>query len=162
MFNRFLGCFFLVSMLLLTSCSNPRAVDKKEMSTAQDALESFFTLLAHGAYEQAAGLYGVDYAELRNLNPALPADDYASLWKNGCTSNGYQCRQIRDVVAASLDEEGIFHFVVEFKMESGQLLVIGPCCGADATQVPPVSQFEFTVRRHKGVFLVLDPPVLMP
>jgi len=47
-------------------------------------------------------------------------------------------------------------------MESGQLLVVGPCCGADATQIPPVSQFEFTVQRHKGVFLVLDPPVLMP
>jgi len=132
------------------------------MTIAQDALESFFTLLSHGAYEQAAALYGGDYKELHSMNPVIPADEYASLWKNGCTANGYQCLEIKDVLKASVDEQGIFHFIVEFKLSSGQLLVVGPCCGADATQMPPRSQFEFTVRRHNGVFLVLNPPVFVP
>ena len=162
MINRIFGCFLLISVILLSSCSNPSSNNEKELATAQTTLESFFTLLAHGAYEQAAGLYGSDYEGLRSMNSAIPADDYASLWKYGCASNGYQCLDIKDVVKASMDEQGIFHFIVEFKLSNGNLLVVGPCCGADATQMPPRSQFEYTVRRNKGVFLVLDPPVFVP
>ena len=161
MLKKILGCFLLVSIILLSSCSNPASINEKEQATAQDALESFFTLLAHGAYEQAAGLYGGNYEGLRSMNPAIPADDYASLWKNGCALNGYQCLEIKSVLKASMDEQGIFHFVVEFKKNNVDLLVVGPCCGADATQMPPHSQFEFTVRRKNGMFLVLDLPVFV-
>ncbi len=149
-------------MILLSSCSNPSSNNEKDLTTAQTTLESFFTLLAHGAYEQAAGLYGGDYEGLRSMNSAIPADDYASLWKYGCALNGYQCLDIKNVLKASMDEQGIFHFTVEFRLSNGNLLVVGPCCGADATQMPPRSQFEYTVKRNKGVFLVLDPPVFVP
>jgi hypothetical protein len=162
MFNKNLGRFLLVSIILLSSCSNPSSNNEKELATAQTTLESFFTLLAHGAYEQAAGLYGGDYEGLRSMNTSIPADDYASLWMYGCASNGFQCLGIKNVLKASMDEKGIFYFTVEFQKRNGDLLVIGPCCGADATQMPPRSQFEFTVRRNKGVFLVLDPPVFVP
>ena len=162
LFNRILGYFLLVSVVLLSSCSNPSSNNEKDVSTAQATLESFFTLLAHGAYEQAAGLYEGDYEGLRSMNFAIPADDYASLWKNGCTSNGYQCLEVKDVLKTSMDEQSIFHFIVEFKLSNGNLLVVGPCCGADATQMPPRSQFEFTVRRNNGVFLVQDLPVFVP
>jgi hypothetical protein len=162
LFKRILGCFLIVSVVLLTSCSKPVSNNGNELATAQATLESFFTLLAHGAYEQAAGLYGGDYDGLRSMNAAIPVDDYASLWEYGCASNGYQCFEIKDVLKSSIDEQGIFHFSVEFKLSNGDLLVIGPCCGADATQMPPRSQFEFTVRRNKGVFLVQDAPVFVP
>lgn len=162
MINRIFGCFLLISVILLSSCSNPSSNNEKDLTTAQTTLESFFTLLAHGAYEQAAGLYGGDYEGLRSMNSAIPADDYASLWKYGCALNGYQCLDIKNVLKASMDEQGIFHFTVEFRLSNGNLLVVGPCCGADATQMPPRSQFEYTVKRNKGVFLVLDPPVFVP
>jgi hypothetical protein len=162
MFKRIFGCFFLVCLILLSSCSNPLSNDQGNLAIAKTTLESFFTLLAHGAYEQAASLYGGDYEGLRNMNAAIPADNYASLWEVGCASNGYQCLEIKDVLKASVDPQGIFHFSVDFKLSNGDLLVVGPCCGADATQMPPRSQFEFTMRRTKGVFLVQEPPVFVP
>jgi hypothetical protein len=162
MFKKFYGCFFLISLVLLSSCSNPLSNDQSHLATAQSTLESFFALLAHGAYEQAASLYGGDYEVLRSLNAAIPADNYASLWENGCSLNGYQCLEIKDIINANLDQQGIFHITVEFKLSNGDLLVVGPCCGADATQMPPRSQFEFTVRRTKGVFLVQEPPIFVP
>jgi len=160
--NKIIGCIFLVSLILLSSCSNPLTNDQGDLATAQSTLESFFTLLAHGAYEQAASLYGGDYEGLRSLNAAIPADNYAALWENGCASNGYQCLEIKDVRKASIDQQGVFHFSVEFKSSSGELLVVSPCCGADTTQMPPRSQFEFSVRRIRGVFLVQEPPVFVP
>jgi len=160
--KKFLAYFFLISVILLTSCSKSLSSNEKALATAQDTLESFFSLLAHGAYEQAAGLYGGDYEGLRSLNPAIPVDDYVSLWKFGCAANGYQCLEIKDILKSSMDEQGIFHFTVEFKQSNGNLLIVGLCCGADATQMPPRSQFEFTVQRNKGIFLVQDPPVFVP
>jgi hypothetical protein len=162
LFKRIFGCIFLISLVLLSSCSNPLTNNQGDLATAQSTLESFFTLLAHGAYEQAASLYGGDYEGLRSMNAAIPADNYASLWEVGCASKGFQCLEIKDVLKASIDQQGVFHFIVEFKSSNGDPLVIGPCCGADATQMPPRSQFEFSVRRIKGVFLVQEPPVFVP
>ena len=162
MINKIIGCLLLVSLVLLSSCSNPLLNDQSDLVTAQSTLESFFILLAHGAYEQAASLYGGDYEGLRSMNAAIPADDYASLWENGCSLNGYQCLEIKNVLKASMDRQDVFHFSVDFKTSKGDLLVVGPCCGADATQMPPRSQFEFTVRRTKGAFLVQEPPVFVP
>jgi hypothetical protein len=162
LFKRIFECFFLICLVVLSSCSNPLTNDQGDLATAQSTLESFFTLLAHGAYEQAASLYGGDYESLRSMNAAIPADNYASLWEYGCTLKGYQCLEIRDVLKASIGQQGIFHFSVEFKSSNGDLLVVGPCCGADATQMPSRSQFEFTVRRNKGAFLVQEPPVFVP
>ncbi len=162
MFKRNLGRFFIISVVLLTSCSTPVSNNGNELATAQATLESFFTLLAHGAYQQASDLYGGDYEGLRSLDDAIPADDYEALWEYGCTSKAFQCYEIKDVLKANIDDQGIFHFIVEFKLNDSELLVVGPCCGADPTQMPPRSQFEFTVRRNKGKFLVQDPPIFVP
>ena len=96
------------------------------------------------------------------MNPVIPADDYAALWENACTTNGFQCLPIRQVLQAYEDESGVFHFLVEFKNRDGGFLVVGPCCGADATQMPPRSQFEYTVIRHKGKYLVQELPIFVP
>lgn len=157
---------FLVLILListaLAACSPTLNRQQANLQTAQDCLESFFSLLSFGAYEQAVFLYGGSYDELRSMNPAIPADAYATLWENACTTNGFQCLPIKQVLQAYEDESGIFHFLVEFKSRAGGLLVVGPCCGADVTQIPPRSQFEYTVIRRQGKYLVLELPVFIP
>ena len=155
--------FILLILTVLVACSPIPHRQSTNLQTAQDCLESFFSLLSFGAYEQAAFLYGGSYEELRNMNPVIPADEYATLWENACTTNGYQCLPIRQVLQAYEDESGIFHFLVEFKGHADdELLSVGPCCGADATQMPPRSQFEYTVIRRQGKYLVQELPVFIP
>lgn len=154
--------FILLISTALAACSPTLNRQSANLQTAQDCLEAFFSLLSFGAYEQAVFLYGGSYEELRSMNPVIPADEYATLWENACTTNGFQCLPIRQVVQAYEDERGIFHFLVEFKNRDGGLLVVGPCCGADATQMPPLSQFEYTVIRRQGKYLVQELPVFIP
>lgn len=157
---------FVILILLISTtlpaCSTSLIRQSANLQTAQDCLESFFSLLSFGAYEQAVFLYGGSYEPMRNMNPAVSADDYAALWENACTSNGFQCLPVRQVLQAYEDESGVFHFLVEFKGRDGGLLVVGPCCGTDATQMPPRSQFEFTVIRNQGKYLVQQPPLFVP
>jgi len=40
-----------------------------------------------------------------------------------------------------------FRFIVEFKYDDGTLIMLGPCCGATETDMPPKSQFPYTVVR---------------
>lgn len=157
---------FLVLILLiatsLAACLPSHNRQSSNLQTAQDCLESFFSLLSFGAYEQAAFLYGGGYEELRSMNSAIPADEYAALWENACTTNGFQCLPIKQVLQTYEDPNGTFHFLVEFNNHNGNLLVVGPYCGADATQMPPRSQFEYTVIRRQGKYLVQDLPVFIP
>jgi hypothetical protein len=45
----------------------------------------------------------------------------------------------------------------------GSLFVLGPCCGANETEMPPVSQFEYKVTRDaSGQFVVMDLPPYVP
>jgi hypothetical protein len=157
---------FLILLLLfatvLSSCSTLFNRDAIKLQTARDCLESFFSLLSFGAYEQAAFLYGGSYSELQTMNPSISPDNAIALWENACTTNGFKCLQIKQILNEYEDKDGIFHFVVEFKHRDGGTLVIGPCCGADATQMPPRSQFEYTVIRRQGKFLVQELPVFEP
>jgi hypothetical protein len=57
----------------------------------------------------------------------------------------------------------VYSFQVEFNHPDGSLFVLGPCCGANETGMPPVSQFEFTVTRNaQGKFVVLDMSLYAP
>lgn len=153
----------LFSLILLSACSSVfKTTAQREMETAQATLESFFSLLAYGAYEQAAGIYGGQYDVLIYQNPHIPPDDVEALWRNACQNNGYQCLEIKNVISGRMDENGFYHFMVEFQQKDGSLFVAGPCCGASETEMPPQSQFEFTVRRDHGVFSVADLPVYIP
>jgi hypothetical protein len=114
--------------------------------------------LSHRAYAEAAELYGGDYDSLRSMNPTVPTDDVAMLWQNACEKNGFQCLEIRDLVRVSLDNQGIYTFLVEFNTKEGNLLEIST--GPDEPKQR--SQFEFYVRRNRGNFTVLNLPVLVP
>jgi hypothetical protein len=152
----------LVFSFALVACSGSSNREAVNLQTARDALESFFSLLSYGAYEQAAYLYGGSYEELRSLNPTVAPDDYISLWENACTVNGFQCLEIKQVLKEYQDDNGVFHFLVQFKQRNSDLLEVGPCCGTDATRMPLLSQFEYQVIRRQGKFLVQDLPILEP
>lgn len=160
--NKLFFILLLLSFTVLSACSALFDHEAVNLQTARDCLESYFSLLSFGAYEQAAFLYGGSYKELQAMNPSISPDNIIALWESACTTNGFKCLQIKQILNEYEDKDGVFHFIVEFKHRDGQLLVVGPCCGADATQMPPRSQFEFTVIRRQGRFLVQELPVFVP
>lgn len=148
----------IVMALFLCSCLPP----SDETDQARQALVAFFDLLSQGQYAEADELYGSDYEVLMYYNPTLDPSDHAALWGNACTINGAQCLPVR---AARLKEQAgdEYIFTVEFSNPDGTLFVLGPCCGATETEMPPASQFEYRVQKTAdGKFVVLDLPVYVP
>jgi len=68
-----------------------------------------------------------------------------------------------EVLSVEKTGEGEYTFTVQFLRDDGEVFVLGPCCGADETEMPPTS--EFTVRvaaDQRGDFKVLDLPPYVP
>lgn len=153
---RLMIILFLI-VILMAACS--AAV--QEWEAAQEALVDYFAALHQGQYSQAVDLYGGSYENLIAMNPQIAPDDFAALWESGCTLNGLQCLPVR---SATLKEQGdnTFVFTVEFNNPDGSRFVLGPCCGASATEMPPVEQFTYQVVKKDGKYLVLDLPVYVP
>lgn len=150
----------LILSILISACSNLTSPDPEN---AQTSLLEFITYLNEGSYEKASDLYGGDYEDLLSMNPEIPPKEVVSLWQNACEINGFQCLQARSV---SLEEQisiTEWKFLVEFTDINGSLFTLGPCCGADADEMPPQTQFEFIVRKTGGgEFLVMTMPIFMP
>jgi hypothetical protein len=130
---------------------------------ARNALLSFFELLNQREYENAAALYGGDYQGLRDSNPLVDPQDYVVLLTNGCEINGLQCLKVKRIADEQVVSLAEYHFTVEFLNQDGSLFVRGPCCGGNATDFPPESQFAYHVIRDcAGKFFVLELPVYVP
>jgi hypothetical protein len=150
--------YFLLLVLLLGAC----APAEDATDQARQALVTFFESLSTGRYAEAAEYYGGDYEVLTYYNPSLDPDDHVALWENACTINGAQCLPVR---SATLKEQtgDEYIFLVEFSNPGGSLFVLGPCCGATETEMPPISQFDYRVKKTSdGKFVVLDIPVYVP
>jgi hypothetical protein len=133
------------------------------MEEARKTLITFFELLNSREYERAVSLYGGGYEILRDWNPLIDPKDHAALLKNGCEVNGLRCLRIKHIVQEKYISQAKFSFVLEFMNNDGSLFVRGPCCGADATSMPPQSQFTYLlIRDCTGKLLVLDLPVYVP
>jgi hypothetical protein len=129
---------------------------------AHDVLVNFLTLLHTGNYTQAVPLYGGDYEALKVFNPEIDPNDPAALWMWSCDHQLLQCLEVRSVTFEQLVEDA-YIFQVEFSNPDGSLFVLGPCCGATETEMPPVSQFQFTVIRNAdGRFVVMNTPPYVP
>jgi hypothetical protein len=129
---------------------------------AQLALQDYFTALSAGQFDRAAGLYGGSYELLLEGNPYLEPHNHAALLGYACQSR-YPCGLRVKSIYLKSQSTNQFTFTLEFTNPDGSPFVLGPCCGADATQQPPVSTFDFKVtRKQDGRFLVLDLPVAMP
>jgi hypothetical protein len=134
-------------------------------STANEAhkvLTDFLTLLYTKNYAEAVPLYGGEYEALQVFNPELNPNDHIALWMWVCENKLLQCLQVRST--EFMHQEGdTLVFQVEFSNADGSLFVLGPCCGANETEMPPVSQFEFTVTRNAdGKFVVMNTPPYVP
>ena len=138
-------------------------ISSEGLEKARNALTAFFELLDQREYKQAAPLYGGDFQGLRDSNPLLDPQDHVALLTNGCKINGLQCLRIQRIVNEKVFSPTEYHFTVEFMNQDGSLFVREPCCGGNATDFPPESQFAYTVIRNcAGEFLVLELPVYVP
>jgi hypothetical protein len=150
---------------IIPACTptNKTETPSEGLKKARNILTTFFELLNQREYEQAAALYGGDYQGLRDSNPLLDPQDHVALLKNGCEINGLQCLSVRRIVDEKAVSSAEYHFTVEFMNPDGSLFVRGPCCGGNATDFPPESQFSYIVIRNcAGEFLVLELPVYVP
>jgi hypothetical protein len=131
---------------------------------AKGALIEFFEHLNNGDYLSASSLYGGSYEVLAEYNPELDPEDSAALFRNACTINGFQCLQVQSVTLRQGGAHtGEYRFLVEFLAPDGGRFVLDPCCGATEADMPPRSQFVFTVARSgEGVYQVQDLPVYAP
>ncbi|HEX6269694.1 MAG TPA: hypothetical protein VFZ43_05635, partial [Anaerolineales bacterium] len=135
---------------------------RTDADEARDTLFSFLMLLNTGKYDEAVSLYGGEYEALQVFNPEIEPEDHVALWAWACENQLLQCLQVRS--ATLQHQEGdTYVFQVEFSNPDGSLFILGPCCGADETEMPPVSQFEYKVARTaEGRFVVMELPPYVP
>jgi hypothetical protein len=171
--------FFLFGLLLFSGCS-PTTVNESgtsvaesnntaeptslpsTMAEARDALVSFLSLLHARKYEDAARLYGGEYEQLQVFNPEIDPNDRVALWTWVCENQLLRCLEIRSVTSLQVIGDS-YVFQVEFNNPDGSLFVLGPCCRANETEMPPVSQFEYTVSRNVDHrYVVMNTPPYVP
>jgi hypothetical protein len=164
-----ISLFTVVLACLLVACAAPVASateDTTDLDHARQTLIDFFSLLSNRDYEGAVLRFADDaetdfYATaLRNnadVDPASPA----ALMQAACTYQ-LRCMEILNLISSEQVSETNFVFMVEFANPDGTLFVLGPCCGSNETEMPPVSQFEYRVEMVGSEFFVHGSPVYVP
>jgi hypothetical protein len=130
----------------------------QDLDSVRQALMAYFSLLHEQRYSEAINYYGGTYDALRDWNPTVAQDDYATLFKNGCTMNGLKCLSLRTIVRGEKVSPIESRFTVEFTNDDGTLFVRGPC-GATETEMPPQTQFTYVVKKVGDRFLPHPPLV---
>ena len=154
-------------LILVTGCATKAATPipttlPSTASEAQDVLIKFFELLNSKQYADADLLYGGDYEQLKIFSPDTAPSDHAKLWADACQLAGLQCLEVRSATFKNLQGD-TYIFQVEFSNPDGSLFVLGPCCGANETEMPPVSQFEYAVARNANhQYVVMNLPPYVP
>ena len=153
---------FLIIILFAAGCAAPPPATVSGADDARATLMEFLTLLNTGNYQEAVPLYGGEYEALQVFNPEIAPSDRLGLWRWACENRLLQCLEVRSAIL--LHQEGdTYVFQVEFNNPDGSLFVLGPCCGANETEMPPVSEFEFTVTRNaEDRFVILNTPPYVP
>lgn len=132
------------------------------MDEAHDVLVNFLTLLHDKKYQEAAPLYGGEYEQLQVFNTEIDPTDHVALWAWACDNQLLQCLEVRSAPFKELRGD-TYIFQVEFNNPDGSLFVLGPCCGATETEMPPVSQFEYIVSRNaEHRYVVMTTPPYVP
>ena len=128
------------------------------LTLARRALETYFALLHTGQYAEAVAYYGGDYQVLRDWNPNVARDDYASLLENGCTQNGLQCLPLHEIVVQVEQPPAEYHFMVRFVDHDGNT-VVRPLLPSGGSGELSRDQFAYTVLKKDDRFLVQELPV---
>lgn len=163
-------CALLALALTLNACTGSSPVEPSRtpvspsaaIEVARETLVSYFRDLHTGDYAAAAGRYGGELGALVAWNPDVDPSDPAALLEAVCTRQ-LQCLPVRSIASANQVDETSFEFKIEFSNPDGSLFVLGPCCGATKTEMPPISQFDCTVKK-RGVqdYEVMCLPVFVP
>jgi hypothetical protein len=151
----------VVLLAALTGCAPDSGGD--EMQAAQTELVAYFAMLAHGDYELAAGMMAdnPDFWDMAQANnPDVDPGDEAALLQAVCERQSL-CMPVHDVVDGEEVKEGVYRFTVRFALE-GEVFVLGPCCGADESEMPPISEFSYEVIKAGDRFLVEAEPLYVP
>jgi hypothetical protein len=163
-FTNWLSIFFLAACAAQPA-SSPEVTQTTLPSTASEAQEvlvDFLTLLHTKNYAEAVPLYGGEYESLQVFNTEIDPNDRIALWTWVCENRLLQCLEVRSATFQQMVGDA-YIFQVEFNNSDGSLFVLGPCCGANETEMPPVSQFEFAVSRSAdGKFVVMNTPPYVP
>jgi hypothetical protein len=158
--------FLALGLIGLTACATPAPAEPSDLEHAQQTLIDFFSLLSNGEYAEAVERFADDpdtefYAAAQQNNAGIDPNDHAVLMEATCTFQ-LQCLEILNVVSGEQISETEFVFVVEFANPDGTLFVLGPCCGANETEMPPLAQFEYRVEKVSSEFFVNGSPVYVP
>jgi len=148
--------------LVVAACGPASPPAANELEKAREALTSYFSLLHQGRYSDSIDYYGGDYEILWGWNPDVDGDDYVTLFTLGCTANGLMCLPVGNIVTEEQVSPTQFRFTVEFVNDDGSQFVRGPCCGATEEEMPPQSEFTYTVKKVDDKFLVQELPVYVP
>lgn len=152
----------LVLILFLAGCASQPQKPASDADEARANLVDFLTSLNTGKYEDAVPLYGGEYESLQVFNTQTDPADHLGLWTWVCENKLLQCLEVRSAVLQH-QEGDTYVFQVEFNNPDGSLFVLGPCCGANETEMPPVSEFEYTVTKNaEGKFVVMNTPPYVP
>ncbi len=155
--------FLALTVLAACATAPSQTSTSSDSQLAMESLTSFLSDLHAGRYAQAAELYGGSYQVLEDMVPTLSFDDRPGLLEAACSTVGYACLKVKSVVLEEQISPNEFKFMVEFENEDGSLFVLGPCCGADETEMPPVSSFPFSVMvDDTGKYLVHTLPAYVP
>jgi hypothetical protein len=140
----------------------------ENLSLAWEVLFAVFDDIHIGRYEAARkGLGELPpdlIATLQAWDPAWQVDpeDVVSVVEKACTG-GFVCLPIRRVVAVEAISETEYEFLVEHALEDGRAFRLGPCCGADETEMPPQTHFSYRVARDEaGQWRVMWVPIYVP
>jgi hypothetical protein len=157
----------LLFLLLLAGCIDipPQkpAIPPERSIRPEAAARMFFDALNEGDYQAAADLYGGSYEVLAGMNPDLDPTDKPALLGQGCQFNGFTCLRMGEVLSNEETNPGEYNLVVQFQTTSGEIFLLGLCCGADETEMPPVSDFPIRLIRDEfGNFMVQDLPPYVP
>lgn len=154
--------YLLILILTVAACAPAPAQTDSEAEQARATLVEFLTRLNTGEYAGAIPLYGGDYEALQVFNPEIEPSDHLALWTWACDNRLLQCLAVRSATFLH-QESDTYVFQVEFNNPDGSLFVRGPCCGANETEMPPESQFEYSVTKNaEGRFVVMNTPPYVP
>ncbi len=150
----------VIASVFMAGCAPSPTPRPTYVETARETLTTFFSLLHDQDYREAVKYYGGAYDALRYWDPPA-AEDHAALFRSACTFR-LKCLRIKAILREEEVSPTEFEFDVQFMDEEGTLFRHGPCCGAEETEIPPQTQFRYTVKRVGGRFLVQEMPVVLP
>lgn len=153
--------FLLLTILTACQAGQNQVDSLKEQSRIDMA--NFYHYLNQGKFNDAAFLYAGSYEVLEGYNPEIDPKDHSSLLEAACNINGFMCLELYSAEFVEQPSEKEFVWNVSFRLLDGSQLEVGPCCGADEEDMPPVSHFEIHVKCDLGsTCKVLDLPPYIP